>query len=57
MVEEDSDNGINWNETGDSIIISDLKIFSEQTLFKVYKNPNYTSFARQLNLYLHLRQI
>lgn len=48
ITEEDS---LKWNNEGTSFIITDYPKFTEETLIKVYKNPNYNSFARQLNLY------
>ena len=38
-----------WSEKGDTFIVKDVKIFSEQIIPTVFKHNNFSSFVRQLN--------
>ena len=38
-----------WSEKGDTVIIRDVKQFSEKIIPTVYKHNNFSSFVRQLN--------
>eukprot|EP01038_Epipyxis_sp_PR26KG_P011985 gene11985-16043_t len=40
-----------WSEKGDTVIIKDVKLFSEQIIPTAYKHNNFSSFVRQLNFY------
>lgn len=40
-----------WSDAGDSIIISDINMFSEKVLPAYFNHNNYSSFIRQLNMY------
>lgn len=45
-------NGIcSWSAKGDSIIIHNLRDFSDTVLPKYFKHGNFQSFVRQLNMY------
>ena len=45
-----------WDETGESILIKDKKKFSKTVCKKYYKQKNYNSFVRQLNLYDFIKE-
>lgn len=38
-----------WSEKGDTVLIKDVKQFSEKVIPTAYKHNNFTSFVRQLN--------
>lgn len=38
-----------WSTNGDTIIIRDVKEFSEKVIPTAYKHNNFSSFVRQLN--------
>lgn len=40
-----------WSEKGDTVLIKDVKQFSEKVIPTAYKHNNFTSFVRQLNFY------
>mmetsp|Transcript_16175 Transcript_16175/g.22282 ORF Transcript_16175/g.22282 Transcript_16175/m.22282 type:complete len:508 (-) Transcript_16175:1311-2834(-) len=40
-----------WSDSGDTVIIKDVKRFEEQIIPTVYKHNNFSSFVRQLNFY------
>ena len=42
---------VRWSDSGDSIIISDINMFSEKVLPVYFNHNNYSSFIRQLNMY------
>ena len=49
---ESTDSIISWNETNDSFVISDMTQFSVVLLPKYFKHSNFSSFMRQLNIYV-----
>lgn len=40
-----------WSEKGDTVVIKDVKAFSEKVIPTAYKHNNFSSFVRQLNFY------
>lgn len=53
MVDDNStDSIISWNDTGDCFVIWDMTQFSVQLLPKFFKHSNFSSFMRQLNIYV-----
>lgn len=40
-----------WSDEGDSIVIKDMKAFSEKVIPTAYRHNNFASFVRQLNFY------
>lgn len=55
MVDDEStDSIISWNDTNDSFVISDITQFSVVLLPKYFKHSNFSSFMRQLNIYVSL---
>lgn len=38
-----------WSDEGDSIVIKDMKAFSEKVIPTAYRHNNFASFVRQLN--------
>ncbi len=38
-----------WSEKGDTVVIKDVKAFSEKVIPTAYKHNNFSSFVRQLN--------
>lgn len=53
MVDDnDADSIISWSETGDSFVIWDMTQFSILLLPKYFKHSNFSSFMRQLNIYV-----
>lgn len=38
-----------WSESGDTVVIKDVKAFSEKIIPTAYKHNNFSSFVRQLN--------
>lgn len=40
-----------WSEKGDTVIIKNVKAFSEKIIPTAYKHNNFSSFVRQLNFY------
>lgn len=51
MLSNENNEFIKWNETGDSIIISDSNKFAREILPKYFKTKKFNSFVRQLNFY------
>lgn len=48
-----SDSIISWSKNGDnSFVIFDTTVFSVQILPKYFKHSNFSSFVRQLNIYV-----
>ena len=43
-------NSVSWNGEGTSIIITDGSLFIKDILPRIFKNGNFTTFVRQLNL-------
>ncbi|GMP93090.1 hypothetical protein CsSME_00043061 [Camellia sinensis var. sinensis] len=54
MVDDQStDSVISWSSlTGDSFVISDVTEFETELLPKYFKHKNFSSFIRQLNIYV-----
>ena len=53
MVDDDStDSLISWSQTNDSFIIWDSSDFSLRLLPQYFKHSNFSSFIRQLNIYV-----
>ena len=50
--DEASDAIISWSPTNDSFVIRDAAEFSNQLLSKYFKHSNFSSFMRQLNIYV-----
>lgn len=42
---------INWSESGESLIISDISEFTSSVLPLYFRHKNFSSFIRQLNMY------
>lgn len=40
-----------WGENGDTLVISDINMFSDKVLPVYFNHNNYSSFIRQLNMY------
>jgi len=38
-----------WSQKGDTVIIKDVKLFSDRVIPTAYKHNNFSSFVRQLN--------
>lgn len=54
MVEDESTDGlISWNQSEKSFIIWDVPKFSSELLPKYFKHSNFSSFIRQLNIYVN----
>uniref|UniRef100_A0A2N9EDG6 HSF-type DNA-binding domain-containing protein n=1 Tax=Fagus sylvatica TaxID=28930 RepID=A0A2N9EDG6_FAGSY len=45
---------ISWGQTSNSFVILDMTEFSVQLLPKYFKHSNFSSFMRQLNIYVSL---
>ena len=55
MVEDrNTDSIIRWSDGGDSFVISDITQFSVTLLPTYFKHNNFSSFIRQLNIYVRL---
>uniref|UniRef100_A0A2P2JGW8 HSF-type DNA-binding domain-containing protein n=1 Tax=Rhizophora mucronata TaxID=61149 RepID=A0A2P2JGW8_RHIMU len=53
MVDDEStDSIICWSQSKDSFVIRDMTEFSVQLLPKYFKHNNFSSFIRQLNIYV-----
>lgn len=53
MVDDDSTNSIiSWTSSNDSFTILDITQFSLHLLPKYFKHSNFSSFMRQLNIYV-----
>lgn len=53
MVDDQSTDGsISWSSTGDSFVIFDATGFESELLPKYFKHKNFSSFIRQLNIYV-----
>lgn len=51
ILENEHNDIISWNETGDSFVIKDMDYFTTNVLMKYFRHQKYSSFQRQLNLY------
>ena len=51
---ESTDNIISWSESNDSFVIWDMTEFSRDLLPAYFKHRNFSSFMRQLNIYVSL---
>lgn len=53
MVDDEStDSIISWSQNGESFVIWDMTEFSVKLLPKYFKHNNFSSFIRQLNIYV-----
>jgi hypothetical protein len=52
--EQDNAHLISWSPSGDSFIVHQPDRFARELLPTVFKHNNYTSFVRQLNIYVCL---
>lgn len=52
--DEATDSIISWNQTGESFVIWDSTEFSVRLLPKHFKHSNFSSFMRQLNIYVRV---
>lgn len=53
MVDDEStDLIISWSQNGESFVIWDMTEFSVKLLPKYFKHNNFSSFIRQLNIYV-----
>lgn len=53
MVDDGStDSIISWSENNDSFVVWDMTEFSVQLLPQYFKHSNFSSFIRQLNIYV-----
>ena len=52
--DEETDSIISWSESNDSFVIKDVTQFSVMMLPKYFKHSNFSSFMRQLNIYVSI---
>jgi heat shock transcription factor, other eukaryote len=47
---------ISWTDAGDAFVVHQPDVFARELLPTVFKHNNYTSFVRQLNIYVRPAQ-
>ena len=52
ILQNEKDETVRWTKGGHSFIITDMETFTSETLLSYFRHTKYSSFQRQLNLYV-----